>query len=94
MLNLSLGHKLVHIIKLYSSCVWPECERKFIQKSALKSHLRTHTGDKPYPCEWRGFTKRFSQKNVTFHMRTHTGQKPFECDSPGCTSRFAIKSKM
>ena len=48
-------------------------------------HKRTHTGQKPYKCDWPGCDFASAQLcNMTSHRRTHTGERPYKCDVPGC----------
>nr|XP_015926345.1 gastrula zinc finger protein XlCGF57.1 isoform X3 [Parasteatoda tepidariorum]XP_015926346.1 gastrula zinc finger protein XlCGF57.1 isoform X3 [Parasteatoda tepidariorum]XP_015926347.1 gastrula zinc finger protein XlCGF57.1 isoform X3 [Parasteatoda tepidariorum]XP_015926348.1 gastrula zinc finger protein XlCGF57.1 isoform X3 [Parasteatoda tepidariorum]XP_042901220.1 gastrula zinc finger protein XlCGF57.1 isoform X3 [Parasteatoda tepidariorum]XP_042901221.1 gastrula zinc finger protein XlCGF5 len=48
------------------------CQKSFKRKSYLVSHIRTHTGDKPFKC--RFCPKAFaSQSNLMRHICIHTG---------------------
>lgn len=65
------------------------CNRVFPREKSLQAHLRTHTGERPYTCDYPGCTKAFTQSGqLKTHQRLHTGEKPFLCTEPGCETRF------
>ncbi|GAB6026562.1 hypothetical protein CHUAL_012978 [Chamberlinius hualienensis] len=66
------------------------CHRVFPREKSLQAHLRTHTGEKPYICDYPCCGKSFAQSGqLKTHQRLHTGEKPFICPVKGCNSRFA-----
>ena len=61
------------------------CDKSCYSKSNLKSHLKTHGGEKKYECGTclNVFLSPFELK---LHNLTHTGEKPYGCSL--CIKKF------
>ncbi|EDV22298.1 uncharacterized protein TRIADDRAFT_15889, partial [Trichoplax adhaerens] len=70
------------------------CQRTFPREKSLQAHRRTHTGERPYVCDFPNCGKTFAQSGqLKTHLRIHTGEKPFMCSIQGCTSRFTHSNR-
>ncbi|XP_063227548.1 zinc finger protein 431-like isoform X2 [Bacillus rossius redtenbacheri] len=67
------------------------CEKSFVYRVTLMSHVRTHTGELPFECEL--CEKRFPRKrSLDLHRRVHSGDRPHGCAT--CGKRFAQRAHL
>ncbi|KAF8518052.1 hypothetical protein BU17DRAFT_49371 [Hysterangium stoloniferum] len=69
------------------------CDQYFSETATLQQHMRRHTKEKPYVCDFPGCGKAFAITGaLTIHRRVHSGSKPFKCTF--CERTFAESSNL
>uniref|UniRef100_A0A8C5WDR9 C2H2-type domain-containing protein n=1 Tax=Leptobrachium leishanense TaxID=445787 RepID=A0A8C5WDR9_9ANUR len=68
-----------------------ECGKQYNRRSSLITHMKLHTGVKPYKCTECGecFVR---ATQLTSHKWTHSGEKPFKCNE--CKKYFTLKQDL
>ncbi|KAJ3191199.1 hypothetical protein HK101_007995 [Irineochytrium annulatum] len=67
------------------SCTFEGCGKTFSRPHNLKSHMKTHTDERPFGCQF--CSQRFRRNHdLKRHERLHTDDRPYVCE--GCNKGF------
>ncbi len=69
----------------------PLCSFKTAEKSSLRGHIRTHTGEVHFNCPSCAYQTAWHSELI-MHIRKHTGETPFQCSL--CAYKTRIKSSL
>ncbi|CAB3365524.1 Hypothetical predicted protein [Cloeon dipterum] len=70
-------------------CPVKDCRKTYAKQSALKVHILSHYGLRPFKCDYEGcFWSFYTHFRLKRHKNTHLKKKDFVCTYEGCDRKF------
>jgi uncharacterized Zn-finger protein len=65
------------------------CGKSYKRRHHLADHKRSHTGARPYVCNFKDCGKSYVRSSyLRTHEKQHYGKKDYKCSFPGCSQAF------
>ncbi|KAI1007318.1 hypothetical protein K3495_g895 [Podosphaera aphanis] len=77
-------------------CTYAGCCKKFNRPAKLAAHMRSHTNERPFVCNFEGCGKSYLQdKHLKHHIKSsHTQERNFQCEWEDCKKKFLTATRL
>lgn len=72
-------HMMVAHNRLEGTLSCPHCSKRFVNQLRLKTHMISHSEDRPYTCEICGFNLKTKIQLIKHHQNRHSDERPLQC---------------
>ena len=72
-------HLMVVHNRLEGTLACPHCPKRFVNQLRLKTHMISHSEERPYTCEICGFNLKTKIQLIKHHQNRHSDERPLQC---------------
>ncbi|XP_043278452.1 uncharacterized protein [Venturia canescens] len=72
-------HMMIAHNRLEGTLTCPHCPKRFVNQLRLKTHMISHSEDRPYTCEICGFNLKTKIQLIKHHQNRHSDERPLQC---------------